>query len=129
MMRLALVLALYCTLAPPCAAQQPDSINVTASVEQQVRTAPLQALCVIRWKDRGAQAFDVIDVVPAPDGPEMARCNGYPVMLVRPVCLVTVPEGEFYAHSTPLLVIRCAPHAQAWRFRGVPFPARQMERS
>lgn len=129
-MRLALaLLALLLAIPHGSGAQDPDSIHVTGTVERQVQSAPVQALCVIRWAHR-ERAFDILDVTPAPDSArEMARCGGYPVMLVRPVCLVTVEEGQFYPASTPMLVLRCAPHAQAHRFRQIPFPVRQLERA
>ena len=125
-----LLVAALATLAPPCRAQGPDSINVAGVVDRQVRSAPWQSLCVVRWQDRSPRAFDVLDVIAAPDSSaEMARCGGYPVMLVRPVCLVTLPEALHYAATAPAVVIRCAPHAQMIRNPRVPFPTKQMERA
>lgn len=125
-----LLVAALATLAPPCRAQGPDSINVAGVVERQIQRAPWQALCVIRWKDRAPHAFDVLDVTPAPDSSaEMARCGGYPVMLVRPVCLVTLKEALYYTDTAPAVLIRCAPHAQMLRNPLVPYPTRQLERA
>lgn len=130
-MRLTLALALLC-LAPALGAQDehPDSVGFSRTVEAQATSgAALQAHCVIRWRVR-ASSFEILDTVPAPDSARvMARCGGYPVLLVRPVCLVTVEEGQYYPASTPMLVLRCQRHVEAHRFRAIPFPSKQMERA
>lgn len=128
-MRWVLTAALCAGYATRGSAQVPDSIHVSAIVERTVERAPFQALCIVNWRLR-AHALEVLDVIPAPDSSaEMARCAGYPVMLVRPVCLVTLPEAFHYAANAPAVVIRCAPRAQVRLNPRVPFPTRMMERS
>ena len=120
---------LFGTVAPLwLSAQASDSIHVTSNVERMVQRSPLQAFCVVNWRVR-PRALEIVDVIPAPDSSaEMARCAGYPVMLVRPICMVTLPEGFHYAATAPAVVIRCAPHAQAIYNPRVPFPTKTLER-
>lgn len=90
-----------------------DSLGIAPAVVAATSASePAQGFCVTSWHLSEGSA-DLYAVTPQAQA-ETVACNGLPVFLLRPVCMLTAREAWFYPLSTPFVAVRCPYGASVW---------------
>jgi hypothetical protein len=94
-----------------------DSLGISSDVGRTVaaQASPgkaAQGFCVTSWK-LGEGSADLYAVTPQAQA-DGIDCGGLPVLLLRPVCLLTPHEAWYYPTSAPFVALRCPSGASVW---------------